>query len=108
MSDLIDRKALFRDFRSFVDKSYPRWNTPVPTWNDAVNIVGSMPSVKTDIIRCYDCKWWMHDDDTDPYGYCYACKSGSYTEHWEISIRRKYKGDFFCADAELRDEEDDE
>ena len=59
------------------------------------------------IIRCADCKWWRQDDDIAPYGYCYACKSGTYTEHWEISIRRKYKGDFFCADGELRTEEEE-
>lgn len=51
------------------------------------------------IVRCGECKWWDKRDDS-PYGYCHACKHGHYSEHWEISIYRLYKADWFCADGE--------
>lgn len=103
MSDLIDRKKLMKDFATFIcecDK-----HALSPNWNDAVNLVGSMPSVNTDIILCQDCKWWDQLEDGHPYGYCRACKSGTYTERWDISIRRQCRMDFYCADAEAKDEE---
>ena len=56
------------------------------------------------VVRCKDCKWWegkRWDSSSDPqYGYCHACKHAHYSEHWEISIRRQYKADWFCADGE--------
>ena len=57
------------------------------------------------VVRCKDCKWWDKKDDAN-YGYCHACKHGYYSDHWEIGIYRTYKGDWFCADGERR--EDDE
>lgn len=51
------------------------------------------------VVRCGECKWWRKKDDS-PYGYCYACKHGHYSEHWEIGIYRLYKADWFCADGE--------
>ena len=78
-------------------ESYGNESDAIKAWNRRT---------QSAIIHCADCRWWKHDDDTDPYGYCYACKSGTYTEHWEISIHRKYKGDFYCADAEIREEND--
>lgn len=60
-----------------------------------------LPSAQPDIIRCKDCRWWDKYGDCDN-GYCMAAKHGYWTEHWEISIRRTYKGDFYCADAERR------
>lgn len=52
------------------------------------------------VIHCRDCKWW--NDRGSGIGYCHAAKHGYWSEHWEISIHRTYKGDFFCADAERR------
>lgn len=66
-----------------------------------------MPSVQPDIIRCKDCRWWDKYGDYDN-GYCMAAKHGYWSEHWDISIRRTYKGDFYCADAEPKGEFDDE
>lgn len=54
-------------------------------------------------VRCKDCKWF----DKEPggtYGYCHAAKHGFYSQHWEISIYRTYKEDFYCADGERREE----
>lgn len=55
------------------------------------------------IVRCKDCKWWDKKDDA-PYGYCMAMKHGFVSSHWEIGIYRTYKGDFYCADGERREE----
>jgi hypothetical protein len=35
-----------------------------------------------------------------------AAKHGYWSEHWDISIRRTYKGDFYCADAEPKGEQE--
>ena len=56
------------------------------------------------VIRCKDCKWWDKVEDS-PYGYCMAMKHGYMSANWEIGIYRRYKGDFYCADAE-RDEDE--
>ena len=58
-------------------------------------------------IRCADCKWWDRLEDGHPYGYCRACKSGTHTERWDISIYRQNRYDFYCADAEPKEEEDE-
>ena len=51
-----------------------------------------------EIIYCKDCRWW--DKFNEKYGYCLAAKHGHWSENWEISIRRVYNEDFYCADAE--------
>ena len=108
MSDLIDRGALMKEFQTFVWRSNHHDYAPTPTWNDAVSLVGSMPSVNTDIILCQDCKWWDQLEDGHPYGYCRACKSGTHTDRWEISIYRQNRYDFYCADAEPKNEDENE
>lgn len=61
---------------------------------------------KTELVRCRECRWWDKIGDS-PIGYCLACKHGYYSNEWEISIRRTYKGDFFCADGERKDGDGD-
>lgn len=56
------------------------------------------------VVRCKDCDWWDRIDD-GLYGYCHACKHGFYSANWEISIYRRYKEDFFCADGERSEDE---
>lgn len=63
--------------------------------------IEQLPSVQPEIIMCKDCRWWDKYGDYDN-GYCMAAKHGYWSEHWDISIRRTYKGDFYCADAERR------
>ena len=58
-----------------------------------------------EIIRCKDCKWYEKWDEDSSYGYCHAMKHCHYSKHWEINIYRTYNEDFFCADAERREEE---
>ena len=73
--------------------------------NDAQTIA-QLPSVQPEIIRCKECRWWDKYGDYDN-GYCMAAKHGYWSEHWEISIRRTYEGDFYCADAEPKGEQDE-
>lgn len=62
-----------------------------------------LSSAQPEIIRCKDCKWW--DKYSDTHGYCLAAKHGYWSEHWDISIRRTYDADWYCADAERRTDE---
>jgi len=59
------------------------------------------------VVRCKDCKWWDNDENS-PYGYCMAMKHGYNSANWEIGIYRKYKGDFYCADGEKKEDEVEE
>ncbi len=70
--------------------------------------IRKLPLVHDEIIRCKDCRWWDMYDDNINIGYCMAMKHGYMSSNWEIGIYRKYKGDFYCADAELRLEEEGE
>ncbi len=56
------------------------------------------------VVRCKDCRWWDNSEDS-PYGYCMAMKHGYMSENWEIRIYRLYKGDFYCADAERKEDD---
>lgn len=46
MSDLISRQALMKEFADFVRASNNSDFAKTPTWNDAVSLVGSMPSAQ--------------------------------------------------------------
>ena len=46
--DLIDRRALMKEFSEFVKASNNSDFARTPTWNDAVSLVGSMPSIQPD------------------------------------------------------------
>lgn len=70
-------------------------------------VIRDLPSAQPLIIRCKDCKWWDKKDESGTFGYCHAIKHSYYSRHWEISIYRTYEADFFCADAEPKEEEDD-
>lgn len=63
---------------------------------------------KWKIIRCADCKWWDRLEEGHPYGDCRACRSGTQTERWDIHIQRQSKFDFYCADAEPKEDDDDD
>lgn len=74
----------------------------------AINVVDkirALPSAEPEIIRCKDCRWWDKYGNYDN-GYCMAAKHGYLSEHWEIRISRTYKGDFYCADAEPKGEQE--
>lgn len=98
MSDLISRKALCEFALNTIDGTV--------TANDIMRFPAAEP--ERNIIRCADCKWWDRLEDGHPYGYCRACRSGTHTDRWEISIYRQNRFDFFCADAEPKENEDDD
>lgn len=106
-SDSISRKAVTDALAKFVpyaicDESTESYANGL---TDAYNLILQLPSAQPEIIRCKDCKWWDKDGDS-PRGYCLAMKHGYISSNWEIGIYRRYKGDFYCADAE-REEEDE-
>ena len=76
--------------------------------DDVLNIADYIERTrnKIEVVRCRDCKWWDKDDNYS-YGYCMAMKHGYISANWEIGIYRKYKGDFYCADGERGEADDD-
>ena len=50
MSDLISRQALMKEFADFVRRSNNSDFAKTPTWNDAVSLVGSMPSAQPETL----------------------------------------------------------
>lgn len=86
-------------------KEYDKEKHSCPRWNRVIR--NTLKDAQPEIIRCKDCRWWDKYDEWDN-GYCMAAKHGYLSEHWEITIRRTYKGDFYCADAEPKGEYDDE
>lgn len=68
----------------------------------SVTAIKNLSPIQPDVIRCKDCKWW--DKYSDTHGYCLAAKHGYWSEHWDISIRRTYDADWYCADAERREQ----
>lgn len=46
VNDCISRKAVMKEFADFVRESNNSDFAPTPTWNDAVSLVGSIPSVQ--------------------------------------------------------------
>ena len=102
MSDLISKKALL----SKVESQYRYWEEDY----DAHQIIGDIEDFPTidavPVVRCKDCRWWDSDGEHS-YGYCMAMKHGYFSRNWEISIHRKYRDDWFCADGERRTDETD-
>ena len=56
---LIDADALMEEFAKFVRRSNNSDFAPIQTWNDAVSITESAPTVDAvEVVRCKDCKWF--------------------------------------------------
>lgn len=99
MSDLISREEVVKGIKlSCLGKS-----DVIQAESAILRYIDKIPSAE--LIRCKDCKWWDKGDDT-PYGYCFAMKHGYFSSNWEIGIYRKYKGDFYCADAEKKEKDE--
>ena len=69
--------------------------------------IDNLTSAESEIIHCENCKWWEQKFDDSPMGYCMAAKHNYYSTHWEINIRRTYGKNFFCADAEPKEGEEE-
>ena len=108
MNDLIKREDVLKYVDSWMnlDEYYhpesEERNIPYLEVRKLIEHVPTVPVEKSEVIRCRDCKWWVTDDAMSPFGYCYAIRHGYTTKNWDIIIRRKYKDDFFCADAEQK------
>lgn len=95
---LIDADALIKKIPTEMDMQELYLPIHFKEW-----LIDEAPTIDAvQVVRCGECKWWDKKDES-PYGYCHACKHGHWSEHWEISIYRTYKGDWYCADGERRE-----
>ena len=94
------RECTLRDGRCPEQNGGECYDSAVYHLKHCVPTVDAVP-----VVRCKECRWWDKIGDS-PIGYCHACKHGYCSSHWEISIHRTYKGDFFCADGERKDGDD--
>ena len=66
---LIDADALMKEFAKFVRASNNSDFAPIPTWNNAVSLTESAPTVDAvEVVRCKDCEHWKKI--TDRHGVC--------------------------------------
>ena len=98
---LIDADVLMKAFYKSIDDAVLHGGKIVP-FQDIIQNAPTIDAVP--VVRCKDCRWWDNSEDS-PYGYCMAMKHGYMSENWEIGIYRRYKGDFYCADAERKEDE---
>lgn len=99
--DLIDRQAAI----DAINRAFARVFALDGIEPLGEKVLKDVPSAESEIIRCKDCRWWDKYGDYDN-GYCMAARHSCYSEHWEINIRRTYKEDFYCADAEPKEEQE--
>lgn len=105
MSDLISRQDVIEKINERARETFslaPGYEHYLGALHDVADDLRQMPSADAvPVVRCKDCKWWDRIDNGS-YGYCHACKHAFYSSNWEISIYRRYKEDWFCADGERR------
>lgn len=107
MTDYISREALMKEFADFVRRPNNSDFAKTPTWNDAVSLVGSMPSapvrevkrgrwiIKNGVqyapeaeqgcvevikVQCSSCGWRMYLTDSleQAWNYCPNCGSNNW------------------------------
>lgn len=108
MDDMISRQAALEAIKQMqmpiMRSEFPEEQFVFMGMSEALRAIKDLPSVQPEIIRCKECKWWDRSEDR-LFGYCMAMKHGYMSANWEIGIYRRYKGDFYCADAERRTDE---
>ena len=97
---LIDADALMEECAKFVAPSNRSDFISAPTWNDAVSLIDSAPTVDAvEVVRCRDCRYYeimqLKRDGTDDRRY----KPSLCVLH-----NRNFDEDYFCADGERRTE----
>ena len=105
MNDLISRQAALEALDRCFDEIPMGQTSEILTLRRTIR---NLPTANPKVIHCCDCKWWDRLEEGHPYGYCLACRSGTHTERWDISIYRQCKYVFYCADAEPRNDEEEE
>ena len=101
MSDLIDRQAaidaldeLCQEHRYRIPGKRETYSQYNEAWQDALGraegAIGNLPSAQPEIIRCKDCKHYLHDEE---YGFDWCNRmSGVF----------RAKPDGFCSWADMR------
>ena len=72
-----------KEFTMFVQRSNNHDYAPAPTWNDAVSLVGSMPSAEPERKKG---KWSNYKDEHC----CSVCKCVVISDCWDDEIRYDY------------------
>lgn len=78
MSDLISRSALMREFADFVRASNNSDFADVPTWNDAVSLLGSAPTIEAEPIK--HGTWWHYEGTLT----CSVCHTEIYDDIMDL------------------------
>lgn len=112
MSDLISRQGALNALSAYINLAeyyHGKKCEDIPMLS-AKRYLENAPSLEsvTGVIRCENCKWWNRLKKGNPYGDCRACKSETQTERWDIHIQRQCKFDFYCADAEPKENKDND
>lgn len=71
MNDLISRQALMKEFSDFVRASNSSDFAQTTTWNDAVSLVGSMPSAQPELKKG---RWLPDNRPGGGFWVCSECK----------------------------------
>lgn len=90
MAEYIEREAVMQKFADHVRRSNNSDFAPVPTWNQAVQIVEDFPAADVrPVVLCKDCKHWEYD--------------AIFRDGW---CRGRHQGNpnWYCADGEKREE----
>ena len=94
--EYIEREAVMQKFADHVRRSNNSDFAPVPTWNQAVQIVEDFPAADVrPVVLCKDCKNW----DTD-----WVPKYAKENEYFCPIVTLTTRDDWFCADGEKREE----
>ena len=101
---LIDADALMEEFAKFVRASNNSDFAPIPTWNDAVSLAGSAPTISPDMaqVLAYEC-----GKDSVEVVRCKECKRSTeysdkqFTCRWFDTL--VFPNDF-CSNGERRSE----
>lgn len=89
MAEYIEREAVMQKFADHVKRSNNSDFAPVPTWNQAVQIVEDFPAADVrPVVLCKECKYRQHDT---LFGQSW-CNGKRVTDDW------------FCADGIKREE----
>lgn len=75
--DLISRQALMKEFADFVRRSNNSDFAPTPTWNDAVSLVGSMPSAQPEQ------RYTEEELKVFKHGISFSLLSKRSSQHWQ-------------------------